>query len=140
MYVCRSFTLQIHNMKKSRTVRQVHIYYCAQPLAELSELKTRPDLWQKVRSATSSESAKLCFSRSILAKLVANVQILGVKTARHNALLHSRTCLLLANAVWDSEPEAVSESGKAQPGGASVSKLHHVGVCQLLAEPERQQL
>ncbi len=45
---CRSFTLQVHNLKKPRTVRQLHIYHCAHPLAELSELKTRPDLWRKV--------------------------------------------------------------------------------------------
>ena len=51
---CRSFTLQVHSVKKSRTVRQVHIYYCAHPLTELSELKTRPDLWRKVRAASSS--------------------------------------------------------------------------------------
>lgn len=51
---CRSFTLQVHSVKKSRTVRQVHIHYCAHPLAELSELKTRPDLWRKVCAASSS--------------------------------------------------------------------------------------
>ena len=45
---CRSFTLQVHSLRKPRTVRQVHIYHCAHPLAELSELKTRPDLWRKV--------------------------------------------------------------------------------------------
>lgn len=64
---CRSFTLQIHNLKKSRTVRQVHIHYCAQPLAELSELKTRPDLWQKVCRAPFS--CKVCFSSRILAAI-----------------------------------------------------------------------
>ena len=40
-------------MKKSRTVRQVHIHYCALPLAELSEMKTRPQLWRKVSVASS---------------------------------------------------------------------------------------
>ncbi|KAL0024070.1 hypothetical protein WJX79_002966 [Trebouxia sp. C0005] len=46
-YQIKSFTLQVHSLRKPRTVRQVHIYHCAHPLAELSELKTRPDLWRK---------------------------------------------------------------------------------------------
>ena len=44
----------MHSVKKSRTVREVHIHYCAHPLAELSELKTRPNLWRKVSAASSS--------------------------------------------------------------------------------------
>ena len=45
---CRSLTLHIQNIKKSRTVRQVHVYHCAHPIAELSEMKTHPALWHKV--------------------------------------------------------------------------------------------
>lgn len=55
----------------------------------------------------------------------------------HNCMLKSDFCC--QNAVWDPEPDAISESGKAELDSASVSKLHHAGVCQLLAEPECQQ-
>ena len=45
--------MQVHSVKKSRTVRQLHIHHCAHPLTELSELKTSPDLWRKVCTANS---------------------------------------------------------------------------------------
>lgn len=45
---CRSFTLHISSVKKPRAVRQVALYHCAHPVGELSELKSRPDLWRKV--------------------------------------------------------------------------------------------
>ena len=43
------------------------------------------------------------------------------------------------HAVCNPQYEALSDSGKAQLDGASISRLHHAGICQLLGEPERQQ-
>ena len=45
---CRSLTLKVHSLKKARMVRRLKVHFCAHPVSELSELKTRSDLWQQV--------------------------------------------------------------------------------------------
>ena len=47
---CRSLTLRVHSLKKARMVRRLKVHFCAHPVSELSELKTRSDLWQQVTS------------------------------------------------------------------------------------------
>ena len=45
---CRSLTLKVHSLKKARMVRRLKVHFCAHPVSELSELRTRSDLWQQV--------------------------------------------------------------------------------------------
>ncbi len=46
---CRAFALRIKEQLPSRMVRTLNIYMCNHPLSELSELKGRPEVWEKVQ-------------------------------------------------------------------------------------------
>ncbi len=90
---CRSFTLQVHSLRKPRTVRQVHIYHCAHPLAELSELKTRPDLWHKVTpyNCSSEVCVQYLYSVCVLSVAMSVVALTG-SLLRQQMLCSGKRC------------------------------------------------
>ena len=45
---CRGFSLHIKDQTPSRMVRTLNIHMCNLPLSELSDIKGRPEVWEKV--------------------------------------------------------------------------------------------
>ncbi|KAK9817780.1 hypothetical protein WJX72_002069 [[Myrmecia] bisecta] len=46
-YLIKSFTLAVRDVKRVRSLRSLQLSYCSQPVAELSEVKSRPDSWRQ---------------------------------------------------------------------------------------------
>lgn len=44
--------LQVHELKRSRSIASLSVHYCTAPITEISELKHSPRLWKKALSAS----------------------------------------------------------------------------------------
>lgn len=44
-YAIKAFSLQVHELRRSRTIAALSVHFCTAPLSELAELKHSPDLW-----------------------------------------------------------------------------------------------
>jgi hypothetical protein len=52
------FTLALKDGQKSRSVRSLSVHASAAPVHELSELRSRPNLWQRVHAARLSPAQR----------------------------------------------------------------------------------
>ena len=51
-------TLAVKDGQKSRSVRSLAVHACSAPVHELAELRSRPDLWQRVNAARLAPGQK----------------------------------------------------------------------------------